>query len=155
MHSISPSVEMAPDSMSVQILNYDQFKPRLHSDSDTTFVVNFWATWCSPCVQELPFFLKLDSLYHDKPFKLILVSLDFKKDYLRKLEPFVRERKLERHVVVLEDNRSNYWIDDIDQSWSGAIPATLIYRADRRAFYERTFHHEDELITLVKPFLTL
>ncbi len=145
--------EVAGDSLSVQVLNYDQLKPLLHNVSDTTYVVNFWATWCAPCVQELPFFLALDSMYRDQPFKLILVSLDFKKDYLRKLEPFVREREIAEHVVVLEDNRANYWIDDIDPSWSGAIPATLVYRADRRAFFERTFHHVNELDTIVKPFL--
>jgi len=145
--------EVAEDSLSVQVLNYDQLKPLLHNGSDTTYVVNFWATWCAPCVQELPFFLELDSMYRDQPFKLILVSLDFKKDYLRKLEPFVREKKIAQYVVVLEDNRANYWIDDIDPSWSGAIPATLVYRADRRAFFERTFHHVNELSTIVKPFL--
>jgi thiol-disulfide isomerase/thioredoxin len=145
--------EVAGDSLSVQVLNYDQLKPLLHNGSDTTYVVNFWATWCAPCVQELPFFLELDSMYRDQPFKLILVSLDFKKDYLRKLEPFVREKKIAQYVVVLEDNRANYWIDDIDPSWSGAIPATLVYRADRRAFFERTFHHVNELSTIVKPFL--
>jgi thiol-disulfide isomerase/thioredoxin len=143
------------DSLSVQVLNYDQLKPLLHNVSDTTYVVNFWATWCAPCVQELPFFLALDSMYRDQPFKLILVSLDFKKDYLRKLEPFVKERKIEEYVVVLEDNRANYWIDDIDPSWSGAIPATLVYRADRRVFLERTFHHVNELSDIVKPFLNL
>jgi thiol-disulfide isomerase/thioredoxin len=155
LKSNNPMPEVAGDSLSVQVLNYDQLKPLLTSKSDTTYVVNFWASWCAPCVQELPYFLELDSLYTEKPFRLILVSLDFKKDYLRKLEPFVRERKIEKHVVVLEDNRANYWIDDIDKSWSGAIPATLVYRADRRAFFERTFHHSGELIDVVKPFLNL
>ena len=144
-----------PDTLSIQVLNYDQLKPLLHIDNDTTYLVNFWATWCAPCVQELPYFVALDSIHQGAPFKLILVSLDFKKDYLRKLEPFVVERGLEEYVVVLEDNRSNYWIDDIDSSWSGAIPATLVYKGGQRAFFERTFHHMDELKDIVKPFLNL
>jgi thiol-disulfide isomerase/thioredoxin len=143
------------DTLSVRILNYDQLKSLLHNDSDTTYLVNFWATWCSPCVQELPYLVSLDSILKGSPFRLILVSLDFKKDYLRKLEPFVRERGLEPYVVVLEDNRANYWIDDIDPSWSGAIPATLVYKGDQRAFFEHSFHHTDEIKDIIKPFLNL
>ena len=123
------------DTLMVQVINYDQLKPLLHSKSDTTYVVNFWATWCAPCVQELPFFLEMDSVYRNQPFKLLLVSLDFKKDYIRKLEPFVRERKIEDHVVVLEDNRANFWIADIDPEWSGAIPATLVYRGEKTGLF--------------------
>jgi thiol-disulfide isomerase/thioredoxin len=141
------------DSLMIQVLNYDQLKPLLHNDNDTTYVVNFWATWCAPCVKELPYFVALDSIYLKGPFKLILVSLDFKKDYLSKLQPFVTNRNLEPFVLVLEDSRANYWIEDIDPSWSGAIPATLVYRGSKRTFYERSFHHVDELRTIVKPFL--
>lgn len=141
------------DSLTIQIIKYDQLKPLLHNDNDTTYVVNFWATWCAPCVKELPYFVSLDSIYGKGPFKLLLVSLDFKKDYLRKLQPFVTERDLEAYVVVLEDSRSNFWIDDIDPSWSGAIPATLVYRGQQRTFFERTFHDVNELNDIVKPFL--
>jgi hypothetical protein len=56
---------------------------------------------------------------------------------------------------VLEDSRSNYWINDIDKSWTGSIPATLVFRGKGRTFYERTFHHADELKDIVKPYLTL
>lgn len=151
----SVSASGVTDSLQVRVFNYDQLKPMLHYDNDTTYVVNFWATWCSPCVQELPYFVALDSVYDDHPFRLILVSLDFKKDYIRKLEPFVAEKGLKPYVVVLEDNRANYWIDDIDPSWSGSIPATLVYRGNERKFFEQTFHHGEELNDIVKPFLNL
>ena len=146
---------IASDSMTVRILNYDQLKPLLHLNNDTTYVVNFWATWCAPCVKELPYFVALDSLYGKGPFKLLLVSLDFKKDYQYKLQPFVKERDLEDFVLVLEDSRADYWIDDIDTSWTGAIPATLVYHGTKRTFFERTFTHVDELSDIVKPFLNL
>jgi len=149
----SPDTNPVADSLSFPVLNYEQLKPMLHYNNDTTYLVNFFASWCSPCVEELPYFLALDSIYADAPFKLVLVSLDFKKDYLRKLEPFVRDRGLESYVVVLDDNRANFWIDDIDTSWSGAIPATLVYHGNRRAFYQKTFHHLDELKDIVKRFL--
>ncbi len=146
---------IVPDSLKIPVYNYDELKPMLQKDNDTTYVVNFWATWCTPCVQELPYFVELNNAYKDKAFRLMLVSLDFKKDYLHKLQPFVQERALESNVVVLEDNHSNYWIDDIDKSWSGSIPATLVFKGKERAFYERTFHHVDELKDIVKPYLNL
>ncbi|MGB4849108.1 MAG: TlpA disulfide reductase family protein [Saprospiraceae bacterium] len=151
---ISPSL-VEKDSLFIPIYNYDELKPLLSKENDTTYVVNFWATWCTPCVQELPYFVELNKTYKNQAFRLILVSLDFKKDYIRKLQPFVVERALEPHVVVLEDNDSNYWIDDIDKTWSGSIPATLVYKGKQRVFYERTFHSPDELKEIVKPYLNL
>lgn len=141
------------DSLTIRVMNYDEFRPMLHQDNDTTYMVNFWATWCAPCVKELPYFKQVDSLHGQGPFKLILVSLDFKKDYLSRLQPFVREHQLDPYVVVLEDNRADFWINDIAPQWSGAIPATLVYKGDQRDFYERTFHHADELSAILKPFL--
>ena len=141
------------DSLNIPILDYDELRPLLHLNNDTTYVINFWATWCAPCVKELPHFTALDSLYEDEAFKLVLVSLDFKKDYRKKLQPFVDAGKLNEYVLVLEDSRSNFWIDDIDKSWGGSIPATLVYRGQNRAFYERTFDHVQELSDIVEPFL--
>src|SRR5690606_7437033 len=123
-----PSVDIRPadtvastgaDSLTVPVLDYDEVKALICRDSDTTYIVNFWATWCVPCVQELPYFLALDSVMRDEPFRLILVSLDFRKDYERRLQPFVQTRKLERYVVAMDDNRMNYWIDDIHPDWTG------------------------------------
>jgi thiol-disulfide isomerase/thioredoxin len=149
----STSIDTPKDSLTIQIMDYDELKPLLELNNDTTYVFNFWATWCLPCVKELPYFIQLDSVYREEPFRLVLVSLDFKKDYLRKLQPFVRERGIQEHVIVLEDHRSDYWINDIDRSWGGSIPATLVYKGKKRAFFERTFHHVNELSDIVKPFL--
>ncbi len=149
----TPSV--SGDSLKIPVLTYAQLKPLLHQENDTTYVVNFWATWCVPCVQELPHFMSLDSMYQGEPFKLVLVSMDFKKDYLRKLQPFVTERDLDDNVVVLEDRDANFWIGDIEPTWGGSIPATLVYKGKERLFLERTFHNLDELTQIVKPFLNL
>jgi thiol-disulfide isomerase/thioredoxin len=143
------------DSLFIRVLNYEQLKPMLHQDNDTTYVVNFWATWCVPCMEELPYMLELDSVYRNYPMKLLLVSLDFKKDYIRKLQPLVRKKKLEDNVVVLEDNDANFWINDINPAWGGAIPATLVYKGKERTFYEQSFHDLEELKTIVKPYLNL
>lgn len=141
------------DTLAIPIMDYDALRSMLWQQDDTTYVFNFWATWCLPCVKELPYFIQLDSMYKDQAFKLVFVSLDFKKDYLKKLQPFVKEKGIAGQVVILEDNRSDYWINDIDASWGGSIPATLVFKRDRRAFYERTFRDVNELSDIVEPFL--
>ena len=146
---------VSSDTLTIPVLNYEELKPMLEVQNDTTYLVNFWATWCAPCVKELPYFIQLDSMYEGKPFRLLLVSLDFKKDYLKKLQPFVRERGIINNVVVLEDNNANFWISDIESSWGGAIPATLVFRGKERVFLERTFEDVEQLSDIVEPFLNL
>ena len=143
------------DSLSVPVLDYTRLKPYLTKQNDTTYVVNFWATWCAPCVKELPYFEDLNRDMKNEKVKVILVSLDFKKQIESKLIPFIRDHDLKSEVIVLYDNDSNFWINDISSEWSGAIPATLVYRNKERTFYERVFHTREELNEIIQPYLNL
>lgn len=107
----------------------DALNTRLKNGGDTIYVVNFWATWCGPCVAELPYFEKLDSVYKDKKVKVILVSTDFRKDIDTRLKPFVEKRKLHSEVNFLDEIYDNEWIPKVDSAWQGNIPATKIYNA--------------------------
>ncbi len=132
---------------------FDEFESILHIDNDTTYLINFWATWCSPCVAELPYIEALNETFKDKKYKNILVSLDFKKQIDTKLIPFLNTKKIKSDVVVLLDGKSSKWIDRVDPEWSGAIPITIIYNKKKRLFMERQFHSEKELVELIQPFL--
>lgn len=139
-------------SENLEIYDYEGLQRYLTTTSNKTYVVNFWATWCAPCVKELPYFEKLNSSYADKKVEVILVSLDFPKKYDTHLKPFIKDKKLKSKVVALNDMDSNMWIPKISENWSGAIPATLIYNKEKRQFYEQSFTY-DELETEVKQFL--
>jgi len=107
------------------------------SSADTVYVINFWATWCIPCVQELPEFNDLNTHYKDKPVKIVLVSLDFKEDYPRKLASFVERKRLLPEVLWLSDTDPNKFIPKIEPDWQGSIPATLIIQPGKyRKFIE-------------------
>lgn len=136
----------------VKSFDYEGLEAYMAVESDTTYVYNFWATWCAPCVKELPSFLKLKENYKDKPFKLILVSLDFPKSVEKSLMPFLEKRKMNVEVLLLNDPDANSWIEKIDKDWSGAIPATLIIRDKERKFFEQSFDYET-LEKVVKPFI--
>lgn len=96
------------------------------SSKDTVYIINFWATWCGPCVAELPEFNKLYKAYDGRPVKIILVSLDFKQAYPMKLERFVDKQGLLPQVMWLSDTDPNEYIPKIDNGWQGSIPATVI-----------------------------
>lgn len=139
-------------NQTIKMLNYEQLAPYLHRTDDKTYVVNFWATWCKPCVEELPVFEKLHDTYKNKNVEVLLVSLDFKKHVDTRLIPFIEKRNLQPTVILLDDTKESIWIPKIDENWSGAIPATLIYNKNQRAFYEQSFNDE-ELLTEVQKFL--
>ncbi|MFC4721497.1 TlpA disulfide reductase family protein [Geojedonia litorea] len=136
----------------LEIYDYSGLEQFLTRKDEKTYVVNFWATWCAPCVKEMPYFEKLNADYNSKGVEVILVSLDFPKQYDSKLKPFIKNKNLQSKVVVLDDPDANSWIPKISEDWSGSIPATLIYNKEKRQFYEQSFNF-DELETEVKQFL--
>lgn len=137
---------------SVPVMDFERFQPLLHQQNDTVYVINFWATWCVPCVKELPDFEKLHAKYNGKKFRMLLVSLDFKSALQSRLLPFIEKNQLKAEVVLLHAPDANAWIDLVDPSWSGAIPATLIYQGDKRIFREGGYTYE-ELESIVKPLI--
>ena len=139
--------------LSVKTYTYLELKPLLEKNDGKTYIINFWATWCAPCVKELPYFEKINQEYSDKNVEVLLVSLDFPKQVEKKLIPFINKRKLKSEVVLLNDINENVWIKAIDESWSGAIPATIIYNKNNRKFYEQSFDYKtlkNELLTFLK-----
>jgi thiol-disulfide isomerase/thioredoxin len=136
----------------LDVYDFDGLEPLLSTTSEKTYVVNFWATWCVPCIKEMPYFEKLNAEYKDQNVEVLLVSLDFPKDYDKKLKNFINKHNLKSKVVALNDVDSNRWIPKVSEEWSGAIPATIIFNKDKSTFYERTFNYS-ELETEVKQFL--
>lgn len=153
--SVSAPTKKAPSVSSkagVPIYDFEGLEPIFRKENDTTYVINFWATWCAPCVKELPYFEELNQQYQEEKLKVILVSLDFKRQIEKQLIPFLQKHKLSSEVVVLVDPDANSWIDKVHPDWSGAIPATYIYRNDESAFYEQSFDDFEQLHAIVKPF---
>lgn len=108
------------------VVKIDYLEKRIKSSNDTTYVINFWATWCAPCVQELPYFEKADSLHKNDKVKVLLVSMDFKEDLKKKLIPFIKKKKLHSEVILLDEINADYFIPKIDDKWGGALPATIV-----------------------------
>lgn len=131
-------------------VDYNGLEKVLNKQDNKTYVVNFWATWCAPCVKELPYFERINKQYKDKNVEVVLVSLDFPKHFDTKLKNFINEKQLQSELYALNDMDSNYWIPKVNKDWSGAIPATLIYNSKKREFFEQAFEYEELERTLNK-----
>ena len=137
-------------AQSVKVMNYDELEQRLNQKNDSIYLVNFWATWCKPCIEELPDFLKISTKFKDEKMKLILVSLDFSNHIEQRVIPFLQENNITEEVIVLDDPDANTWINKVDPSWDGAIPVSLVLHKGKKQFYKSTLSY-DELHEIIKP----
>jgi thiol-disulfide isomerase/thioredoxin len=140
------------ESFAIAQMDFEEFEPVLYQQNDTVYVINFWATWCAPCVKEIPYFEQLGKEYRDQKVKIILVSLDFPNKLEELVIPFLRENNIQSEVIHLTDVKANTWINKVDKKWSGAIPATVVYKGSSRQFVEGSMDYE-EIKSLIKSKL--
>lgn len=141
-------------AQNVTVISYDELDAWTRRSDDTVRVFNFWATWCKPCIEEMPAFDSLQRVSAGQKLQIVFVSLDFKSQLDTRVRPFVAKKKFAPPVVLLDAPDANTWIDKISASWSGAIPATLVVRTsdNTRAFYEHDFTF-DELQSILQPLV--
>lgn len=107
----------------VKVVDFDAIHSLLDTRKNNVQVINFWATWCGPCVRELPHFQKIMTEQADR-VDMHFVSLDFA-DKLDNVEKFVQNKGWKGDIMLLDDIDYDGWISRVDSTWSGAIPATL------------------------------
>lgn len=136
-------------AQTVNLLTLDQLDNRLNLGKDTTYIVNFWATWCAPCLKELPHFEKLGTDLQDKKVKILLVSADYPSKLNSAVRPLAKRLKLKNEVFLLNEKSQQVYIDRVDKSWSGALPATIFINRSKgkREFHEKEFTYAELLKT--------
>jgi thiol-disulfide isomerase/thioredoxin len=138
----------------VAVLNFSTFEEYLHQNSDTLYIINFWATWCGPCRRELPAFERIHKTYAQEKVKVLLVSLDFPSNLEYTLYAFLKTNQITAPVVLLNEPDANAWIDKVDPSWTGSLPATLMYQGITRRFQEKELSYQD-IVDSIHSFINL
>ncbi len=138
----------------VEKINTSMLQKLVTVNDNKLHVVNFWATWCSPCVKELPGFEKLISEYPTDKVDFLFVSLDFPSSEETSLIPFIKGKMIEQKVVLMTGNNADQWIRMIDKDWQGNLPATLLYRTSdhTRVFHDGALEYA-ELKTMIDSHL--
>ncbi len=137
---------------SIEVVDFDGLYSKIDLSVDKTYVINFWATWCAPCVKELPHFEEVNKEYKNKNTEVILVSLDFPSQIENKLKPYLKKNKIKSKVILLDDSKMNTWVPKVSENWGGGIPATLIVNSSNYNFYPKSFNKE-ELVTEINKVI--
>jgi thiol-disulfide isomerase/thioredoxin len=142
------------EGQKIEYLKIPGLETILRNPDNKLFVINFWATWCAPCVSEIPEFEKAAKHYDKEKVRFILVSLDFPSQIEKQLIPFLKRNRITLDVAVMTDLDYNAWIDKVDPLWQGEIPATLFFNNSKKTRY---FHSgevsESELKKFINSFL--
>ncbi len=139
----------AQENREIQVIGTDELVQLTELNNDTIYVINFWATWCKPCIEEMPYFEQLHDIKLDSPIKVVLVSLDFEDNLTSKVIPFVTKNNIKSEVLLMGNTKYQTWIDLINPDWSGSIPATLLRKGDEVYFTEKSFKSSEELLEFI------
>lgn len=140
-------------AQSVDVIKLRQLLPMLSGDEDSVYVVNFWATWCKPCVEELPYFAAAADSLAGQKVQFVMVSLDFVKNLNRDVIPFLEKHHLPGRVVLLDETKYNDWLAKIHPNWGGTIPITTIVSYSRSLYVGSSIGSINELLMYIKPFI--
>jgi thiol-disulfide isomerase/thioredoxin len=107
--------------------------------SDSVLIINFWATFCGPCIEEIPDLIKYTNAHKKDKVQLYLVSLDMATYYPAKIRTFVKVKKWKANIAWLNETDADYFCPFIDADWSGSLPATIIINNKKKykKFYEK------------------
>lgn len=118
---------------SVSSISFDALEKKIETEgNDSIHLINFWATWCAPCIKELPNFVAAQDSLKDQEVKYIFVSLDFPGSEER-VSKFFTSKNLKGEVIMLNEPDANVWIDKLDPDWQGNIPATWFIGKDKKS----------------------
>ncbi len=140
-------------SQEIQSLTFNELQKESMNSGDTLIVYNFWATWCKPCIEELPYFENANSKYAGQNVKVILVNLDFNSKVKDVTVPFIKKKNIKSKVYHITDTDPNEWINKVEPTWSGAIPATVMYQSGEKVFFKEGQVSEQELFQEIEMLL--
>ncbi len=142
---------MAQDVQVIKLADLDKL---LQKPKEGVVLINFWATWCRPCIEELPYFDKAQQEFADKGVTMYFVSLDDVEILESRVKPFVKKKGLQAKVLLLDETDMNAFINRVDPEWSGAIPATIMISSTERKLIEGKMEPQ-ELKALLTKFTSI
>ena len=126
----------------------------LFKAKDKPRIINFWATWCKPCVEEMPYFHRADSLLNQNGTKLefVFVSFDRMRDTARVKQKIESAGIPGKHYIVSSQD-AGLLIDAVDTAWGGSLPATWFVFEQLKFAHLDAFEQFDDLMRFIDAIL--
>ncbi len=147
----TPAVNNLPEFVKVD--DFSTVKYLFNQKNDTTYLLNFWATTCPPCLKEIPLFEKILKEKKGKKFKIILFNTDGKKQIEKRVIPYLTKHKLFAKVIAVTDPNATKWTAMVNPDWYGSLPYTVIYKNDKRKYYNESFENYNLLKKEIDEFM--
>jgi thiol-disulfide isomerase/thioredoxin len=131
--AIAPGISLAAEltgSGRITPLAASDFAEVIAQQSGQVVLINFWASWCTPCLKEIPDLLKLEERYRERGFKLVFFSLDDPKDLEPILVPFLNKWFPDLETYARTDFEMDTVVSVVDDAWNEILPTSYILNRD-------------------------
>jgi peroxiredoxin len=118
-------------------INLDSVARLARNDTKKLLVINLWATWCGPCVAELPELVTMNRMYRGRNFQLVTISLDDVAKHEEALN-VLRENHVSSTNYILSSSDRDKFAEALDQDWPGPVPYTLVVAPGGKIVYRKT-----------------
>ncbi len=148
------SAPLLQDQPRVLLLKPAELAKLIQQAKEQVLVINFWATWCSPCVVEFPEFVSIDEKYRDKGVRILAISADDPGEINSAVIPFVKQMKARFEIYVQDVEDPQEMIDVVNKDWPGTLPATFIFdRQGKMIFQHFGIVDREKLIAAIESAL--
>jgi peroxiredoxin len=129
--------KLAAEPVTVSPADADTLKALRKNDSGKFRLVNFWATWCAPCMVEFHEFVTMNRMYRHRDFELVMVSMNRPDEEKTVLEFLKSKQGSNRNLIFASPDREKL-INAFDADWSGAVPYTVLINPEGKIIYRET-----------------
>jgi thiol-disulfide isomerase/thioredoxin len=129
--------KLAAEPVSLNKADTNALQSLRKNDSGKLRLVNFWATWCAPCVAEFDGFVTISRMYRQRDFEFVSVAVNRPDEEPRVLEFLKKQQASNRNLIFASDDRTSL-INAFDPAWQGEVPYTVLLGPEGKVIYRES-----------------